>query len=746
MRKRLLTAFCAAALILTASGCGGDTAPVATENGGETTPASGEEAPVTNTANDISSEYEWGNVEIVGGGYTSGIYYNKAEQGLIYARTDIGGLYRMDKETGRWKPLTDQFNEDDYTYYGIDGVAVDEKEPNRVYALAGMYKSWKAAVLCSEDYGETWEITPLDFAAGGNEPNRFADRLMLDPNDNSTLYLGSRGHGLWVSHDYGKSFTKVESFPTLGLDYKEDGYNFGITAIAFDPSSSADGEPCKTIYVGTGDRMSYVTYDGGETWEEVADHPKAFLPCHIYLENDLVYFVFNAAAGPYQVRQGSVRSFNPETKEWKEISPDDPGHGWGDLEFDPNDTKTLYISTMGKWGGEENDCMWRSTDGGESWTPLFTGDGIDKIFEVDYSGAPWLDWGAGHAKLGWMMGDLEIDPFNSDEIMYGTGATIFRSTNLTKWGEETVKFEVRCAGLEETAVQDLEAANSDEIRLYSAMGDIDGFTHTDVDKVMPKLNGNGSMTSTFSISCGYNNPEVAVRCGSGNNPIAITTDGGNTWKNINKPKGVKGDYGSAEVNCDGTIIYWTNSTAAAIYKTYDYGQTWEKLEKAFAKAKMAADAINPEGLHVYTGGMLYASQDAGKTFKSSVNFIPDGCSIEPNPEKEGELYMATSFGGVFVSTEYAQGEMKRLGIQSAECVAVGAPKDENSPMTLYAIGTNDEIYGVWRSTDAGETWQRINDDKHQFGAIGNCIAADLRVFGQVYFGTNGRGIIMGRLK
>ena len=57
---------------------------------------------------------------------------------------------------------------------------------------------------------------------------------------------------------------------------------------------------------------------------------------------------------------------------------------------------------------------------------------------------------------------------------------------------------------------------------------------------------------------------------------------------------------------------------------------------------------------------------------------------------------------------------------------------------------NEDVYGIWRSTDSGESWQRINDDMHQFGAIGESMAADLRTFGQVYFGSNGRGILMGK--
>lgn len=749
LRKRLLSLFCAVSVVLTACGCDSSQNPTTDGNpdaaNNTTADNSGTTEPETSDPNDISSQYEWGNVEIVGGGYTSGLYYNKAEEGLVYARTDIGGAYRMDKETNRWIPLTDQFNNDDYTYYGIDGLVTDEKEPNRVYLLAGMYNMWKAAVLCSEDYGETWSITELDFAAGGNEPNRFCDRLMIDPNDNKTLYIGSRGSGLWVSHDYGASFTKVESFPTLGLDYKEDGYSFGITAIAFDPASSNDGEPCQTIYVGTGDKMSFVSKDGGATWAEIEGQPKGYLPYHIYVQDNYVYFVLGANAGPYQVSGGTIRRYDTATGEWTDITPVEAKHGWGDLEIDPNNPQIMYASTMGKWGANENDCIYRTTDGGVTWEGLFEGDGENRIFEMDYSVAKWLDWGGETAKLGWMMGDMEIDPFNSDEIVYGTGATIFRSKNLTKWGEETIVFEVYCEGLEETAVNGLCAPNSDEIRLYSAMGDIDGFAHTDVDKAPDHLNDNGSLGGALTITCGYQNPDVVVRTGMSEPPLAVSTDGGDTWSNIRKPaKG--GDSGQAAVNSDGSVIYWTNSSAAAVFKSEDNGKSWVQLEKTLAKPKLAADCFNPDVLYAYTSGALYISKDRGETFKVSPLFIPEGCEIVASPEKEGELWLATAYGGVFLVTDYGEGECIKKNIQSASQVAIGAPETEGGPMTLYAIGTNNSIYGIWRSTDSGESWQRINDDMHQFGAIGTSLAADQKVFGQVYFGSNGRGILMGRLK
>ncbi|MDX6393055.1 MAG: xyloglucan-specific exo-beta,4-glucanase, partial [Streptosporangiaceae bacterium] len=51
--------------------------------------------------------------------------------------------------------------------------------------------------------------------------------------------------------------------------------------------------------------------------------------------------------------------------------------------------------------------------------------------------------------------------------------------------------------------------------------------------------------------------------------------------------------------------------------------------------------------------------------------------------------------------------------------------------------------GVFRSVNESATWTRINDGQHQYGWIGQTITGDPRVFGRVYLGTNGRGILLG---
>jgi xyloglucan-specific exo-beta-1,4-glucanase len=50
--------------------------------------------------------------------------------------------------------------------------------------------------------------------------------------------------------------------------------------------------------------------------------------------------------------------------------------------------------------------------------------------------------------------------------------------------------------------------------------------------------------------------------------------------------------------------------------------------------------------------------------------------------------------------------------------------------------------GIFRSTDEGRNWLRIDDSMHHYGFVG-VISGDPKVFGRVYLGTNGRGIPYG---
>lgn len=63
--------------------------------------------------------------------------------------------------------------------------------------------------------------------------------------------------------------------------------------------------------------------------------------------------------------------------------------------------------------------------------------------------------------------------------------------------------------------------------------------------------------------------------------------------------------------------------------------------------------------------------------------------------------------------------------------------------TFYALARQRHFLAIWRSVDIGRLWQRLNGRRHVYGQRLSCVTGDPRIFGRVYVGTNGRGIIYG---
>ena len=308
--------------------------------------------------------YTWRNVEIVGGGYVPGIVFNPTERDLVYARTDIGGAYRWNEATQRWIPLLDWIGFDDWNLTGVDSLATDPVDPNRLYVLAGTYtNAWttqNGAVLRSTDRGATFARTNLPFKSGGNMPGRnMGERLAIDPNRNATLYLGARsGNGLWRSTDFGVAWARVTSFPAVGT-YVQDpndpnGYlndRIGVTWVTFDPRTTGTGGASATIYVGVADLGTsiYRSTDAGATWSALAGQPTGFLPHHGVLgANGILYVTYSNKGGPYDGEKGDVWKFDTATSAWTLISPipstsADDYFGYGGLAVDAQDPDTLMV-------------------------------------------------------------------------------------------------------------------------------------------------------------------------------------------------------------------------------------------------------------------------------------------------------------------------------------------------------------------------------------------------------------------
>ncbi|HKT27249.1 MAG TPA: cellulase, partial [Dyella sp.] len=194
--------------------------------------------------------YTWNNVRIVAGGYVDGIIAHPKQQGLFYARTDVGGAYRYNATTAQWVPLNDWVPPADSQWTGIESVAIDPNNPNMLYLVGGLYtQSWGAngAILVSSDQGAHFTAHPLSFKVGGNMDGRnVGERLQVDPNKGSILFYGTRNdadqastNGLWTSTDSGSTWSRVSSFTALS----SDGTGAGVAFIAFYQPSSGAGSP-----------------------------------------------------------------------------------------------------------------------------------------------------------------------------------------------------------------------------------------------------------------------------------------------------------------------------------------------------------------------------------------------------------------------------------------------------------------------------------------------------------------------
>src|SRR3982750_4576126 len=87
-----------------------------------------------------SQAYNWQNAPIGGGGFVTGIVFSPTVPNLVYARTDVGGAYRWDQNIGRWTALNDNVTDTDPVGGGgIESMAIDPNDSNRVYAAIGMY-------------------------------------------------------------------------------------------------------------------------------------------------------------------------------------------------------------------------------------------------------------------------------------------------------------------------------------------------------------------------------------------------------------------------------------------------------------------------------------------------------------------------------------------------------------------------------------------------------------------------------
>ncbi len=716
-----------------------------------------------------SKPYSWHNVVIGGGGFVTGIVFHPRQKGLMYARTDVGGAYRWDDAAQHWIPLTDWIGAADVNFTGIESLAVDPSDPNCVYLAAGTYTHGQAAILRSGDQGRTFQRTDVPFKMGANETGRFnGERLAVDPNQGKILFFGSRKDGLWRSADRGATWQKVAGFPNSQFepDPAERPQRrswlrqepVGIVCVLFDPASSHLGKPTPIIYVAvsTSKTNLYHSSDGGITWQAVANQPVGLRPNHLIRSPDgLLYLSYGKEPGPNIMTDGAIWKFNPKNGVWADITPVRPAttdqtFGYGDVAVDTEHPSTIMATTFCHW--KPHDEIFRSTNGGATWTQLWNDD-----TEWDHSRAPYTRSRNPH----WM-GVIEINPLNPDQVLFTTGYGIWSCVNATAADSgQATRWVFLDQGLEETVPLTL-ISPPEGAHLLSGVGDIDGFQHDDLTVSPAETFAGPHFGNTEDLSFAWEKPQVVARTGtaSGHDPevcAAYSLDDGRTWTAFANNPADDPIAGSITISADGAICVWTPRHNSSYY-TMNYGTNWTACKGLTPGFQVVADTVNPGRFYAYDSraGKLLVSTNGAVDFMVSAATLPAaggfgagfgggagaGALLYATPGREGDLWIAFRTKGLYHSTNGNLNFTKVEGVQEASSLGFGKEAPGKNYPSLYLAGKVGQLQALFRSDDTGQSWVRINDDQHQFGWI-NHVTGDPRIYGRIYFGTAGRGIIYG---
>jgi len=192
--------------------------------------------------------------------------------------------------------------------------------------------------------------------------------------DGKTIYVGCAGGGVWKTTNAGASFKSVF-----------DKYVQSIGAIAMDPSDAS------TVYVGTGESNMrntvsygngiYKSTDGGDNWTKIGlDSTEHISKILINPANTNIIYV--AAPGPLwsdSKSRGLYKSTDGGTT-WSKILYTDEKTGCADIVMNPQNPDEL-LATMWEFrrkpyafnSGGKGSAMYKSTDGGKTWTKITKG-------------------------------------------------------------------------------------------------------------------------------------------------------------------------------------------------------------------------------------------------------------------------------------------------------------------------------------------------------------------------------------
>ena len=282
---------------------------------------------------------------------------------ILYVGTDEG-VVTLRAEDGRSWQVENHALDD----WSVSEVAVAPSAPNRLFAGTRGDGVW-----LSEDFGKSWKKP----CYGKPGPGKVRC-ITMDPHDPNTFYVGAEPIDVFVSHDAAKSWTRLDSVRKVpwveSVDYPVATVEPNVRDIAVDPKDA------KKIYLALQVGYMLKSTDGGASWKLLnRDLDADVHTIVIHPADSQKLFI---ATGGHDCRKGTVKGralymSQDGGENWSPIATEFNQEYSVPLTMHPKDPNTLYSALAngqpGQWrkrsSGAES-LIIRSRDGGKRWERL----------------------------------------------------------------------------------------------------------------------------------------------------------------------------------------------------------------------------------------------------------------------------------------------------------------------------------------------------------------------------------------
>ena len=609
---------------------------------------------------------------------------------------------------------------------------------------------------------------------------RVAD-IDVNQNDPTEFYVGYASGGLWYTNNNGTTFKPVlDNTPTQN-----------VGDIAVDWKSG-------TIWVGTGEKnSSRSSYAGigimksknkGETWEYLGlsdSHHIGRIVINPNNPDEVVIGVIGHLYSP-NAERGIFKTIDGG-KSWRKTLFINEDTGIIDVVPSPNNPDILYAASWERerkaWnfqGNGKNSAIYKSIDGGDSWTKISenngfpNGDGVGRIglavfddntvyafHDSQFRREKKRGAGARGGKASAALTKEDFKTMSVDAFLKLTDKKLntYLKTNgfQEKYRSENVKQMVRAGSVKPVDLAKyLEDANS--LLFDTPVVGAEVFLTTNGGKSWKKTH-EGYLDGVY-FSYGYYFGEIRVDPQDKNGiyimgvPILKSKDGGKTFTSISR-ENVHSDHQALWVNPkrQGHLI---NGNDGGLNMSYDDGESWTKLNVPSVGQFYAIYADNQKPYHVYGGlqdnGVWTAVHTArmDKRWHSSGQnpyesiMGGDGMQVQVDDRNPNVVFTGYQFGNYFrINRETGA----RKYIQPKHTLGENPYRFNWQTPILLSKHNQDILYlggnKLHRSLNQGDTWETISDDLTTGGKKGNVAYGTIATisespfqFGLLYVGSD----------